>query len=213
MSRTKESSPATRLRILDATLALLQENPAGAAVRMADIARRTGVSRQAVYLHFAGRAELLTEATKRLDALKDVPARLAASRAAVDGETRLDAFIAAWIGYLPEIEGVARALLAMRERDAEAAAAWDARMQDMREGCAAAIRALGRDGRLHADWTEEQATDLLWTLLSFQNWSQLRGACGWSQETCIAHLQAAARRLFVADHEGSARSPGPYPRG
>lgn len=195
--KNSSALPETRLRILDATLALLHENPAGAAVRMADIARRAGVSRQAVYLHFASRADLLIEATKHLDVQKDVPGRLAASRAAKTGEDRLAAFVAAWIGYLPEIQGVARALLAIRETDSEAAAAWDARMQDMREGCEAAISALARDGMLRNGWTETEATDLLWTMLSFQNWALLTGPCGWSQDACVAHLQDAARSLFV----------------
>lgn len=192
-----QAVPETRLRLLDATLALLQESPSGAAVRLADIAKRAGVSRQAVYLHFASRADLLIAATKRLDQLKDVPGRLAASRAAPTGTARLAAFVAAWIGYLPEIQGVARALLAMRDTDPEAAAAWEARMQDMREGCAAAIAALARDGQLARGWTEAEATDLLWTLLSFENWAQLTGPCGWSQEAVVARMQETAARLFV----------------
>ena len=52
----------TRSRILDATVNMLEEH-GGVGVRMGDIAKAAGISRQAVYLHFASRAELLVAAT------------------------------------------------------------------------------------------------------------------------------------------------------
>ena len=61
-------SSDTRHRILEATIARL-ESQGGAGVRMADIAKATGISRQAVYLHFATRAELLIAAARHLDAV------------------------------------------------------------------------------------------------------------------------------------------------
>ena len=193
----------TRTRILQATLDLLEESQGQGygqgGARMSDIAKRAGISRQAVYLHFATRAEMLIATTFYLDGLKDAEARLAPSRAARSGTERLEAYIEAWAGYLPEIHGVAKALLAMGETDAAAAEAWDQRMRDMREGCEAAIRALERDGCLSPEMTPERATDLLWTLLSVRNWEQLTGPCGWSQEAYVASLKAVARRLFVVE--------------
>ena len=191
-------NPETRERILKAALDLLQAGR-GQGVRMSDIAKRAGLSRQAVYLHFPTRAELLIAATHHLDGLLDVEARLRPSRTAGSGVERLEAYIAAWGAYIPEIYAMARALLAMRDSDAAAAEAWDRRMQDMREGCEAAIRALERDGRLTPETTPERATDLLWTLLSVRNWEQLTRQCGWSQETYVESLKALARRLFVAE--------------
>ena len=73
MSRKK---PDTRTRILEATVHMLEEQ-GGRGVRMGDIARESGVSRQAVYLHFASRTELLNAATKFLDERLEVDRRLA----------------------------------------------------------------------------------------------------------------------------------------
>ena len=89
---------ATRTRILRATVQMLEQR-GGRGVRMADIARQSGISRQAVYLHFASRAELLAAATRFLDAELDLDKRLAASRAARSGTERLAAFVAFWGGY------------------------------------------------------------------------------------------------------------------
>ena len=190
-------NPRTRIRILKAALKLLEASQ-GKGVRMTDIAKRAGISRQALYLHFSTRAKLLIATTYYLDEVKGAEERLVPSRTAQSGIERLDAFIEAWGTYIPEIYGIAKALLAMRDTD-EAAAAWDERMQDMREGCEAAINALNSDNMLSPDHSPDQATDILWTMLSVRNWEQLTIECGWPQERYIETLKSLARRIFVAE--------------
>ena len=192
------TNPETRDRILKAALKLLEASQ-GKGVRMTDIAKRAGISRQALYLHFSTRAELLIATTYYLDEVKGVEDRLVPSRTAQSGIERLDAFIEAWGTYIPEIYGIAKALLAMRDTDEAAAEAWDERMQDMREGCEAAINALNRDKMLSPDHSPNQATDILWTMLSVRNWEQLTIECGWPQEKYIETLKSLARRIFVAE--------------
>ncbi len=191
-------NPETRTRILKAALNLLEAGQ-GKSVRMTDIAKRAGISRQAVYLHFSTRAELLIATTYYLDEVKGAEERLVPSRATRSGIERLDAFIEAWGGYIPEIYGIAKALLAMKDTDEAAAKAWDERMQDMREGCEAAIKALKRDNRLSPHHSQKKATDILWTMLSVRNWEQLTIECGWPQEQYIETLKSLARRVFVVE--------------
>jgi len=186
----------TRERILRAAWNLLEQGR-GKGVRMSDIAKEAGISRQAVYLHFPTRAELLIATTRYLDEVKDVDARLAASRDAERGEERLNAFIEAWGNYIPEIHGVAAALMSMQDSDAEARAAWDDRMIAVRHGCAAAINALAQDGVLDESLSPEVATDILWTLLSVRNWEQLVGQCSWPQADYIARTQRIARQALL----------------
>lgn len=188
----------TREKILRATWTLLEANPAES-VRMGDIAKKAGISRQAVYLHFPTRAELLVATARYLDEVKKVDQRLAASRSAATGVERLDAFIEAWGNYIPEIAGIAKAFLAMQGTDEAAAIAWTDRMQAVREGCAAAVTALQRDGALASDYRPKQATDLLWTLLSFHNWQQLTGTCGWPQKRYIETMKHLARQALLSD--------------
>lgn len=193
MSRTITD---TRTRILDSAWKTLEDDP-GASARMADIAKRAGISRQALYLHFPARAELLIATTRYIDEIKQIDERLAASRNAETGIDRLNAFIDAWGNYIPEIQGVARALLAMQDSDAAAKLAWDDRMGAVREGCAAAIRALRNDGVLSDHYTLDQATDILWALLSVRQWELLTETCGWSQAQYIALMKTIAQRSLL----------------
>jgi len=169
----------TKTRILEVTWRLLESG--NKAIRMADIAKAAGVSRQALYLHFPSRAELLVATTRHIDKVKNVDARLARSRSASSGVERLHAFVDAWGGYIPQIHGISVALRAMRDTDKEAAAAWEDRMQAVRQGCEAAVRAILEDGYLKEGITEITGVDLLWTLLSVENWERLVLECGWSQ--------------------------------
>lgn len=187
----------TRNRILKSTWKLLEDGT-NTAVRMSDIAKSAGISRQALYLHFPNRAELLVATTHYLDQIYDSDARLAASRNASTGAERLTSFIDAWGNYIPKIHGVAKALMVMQETDPEAASAWSQRMQDVRSGCQAAVQALKSDGALTQDLTIRRATDMLWTLLSVRNWEQLRLECGWSQAQYIRTTTRIAEKILLA---------------
>lgn len=164
---------------------------------MQDIAAAAGVSRQAVYLHFGSRAELLVAATRYMDQVRGLDERLRRSRAATTGIERLDAYVEFWGNYIPEIYGVAKALLAARETDEAAAIAWNDRMAAMREGCVAVIEALERDGMLACEWSRNEATDLFSAMLSVRNWEQLTLDCGWSTSQYINAIQTLAKRTFV----------------
>ncbi len=186
----------TRTRILEATVQALEET-GGHGVRMGDIAKASGISRQAVYLHFATRADLLIAAFLYLGDQLDVKGRLAPSRAANSGVERLDLYIDFWGNFLPEIYGVAKALMMARDTDYAAAAAWRDRMVAMRDGCRAAIDALHADGALASEWTRPKATDALMAMLQVPNWEYLTMECGWSKKEYIQRMKLLASRTFV----------------
>ena len=167
----------TRTRILAVTVRMLEER-GGRGVRMEDIATAAGISRQAVYLHFASRAELLVAVTRYLDEVLEVDRRLAPSRAANTGVERLALSLECWRHYIPHMYGVAKARLLAQDTDDAVAAAWKDRMSAMRDGCRGAIDALHADGNLASEWKPQQATDALWAMLSVQSWENLTSECG-----------------------------------
>lgn len=166
---------------------------------MSDVAKAAGISRQALYLHFPNRADLLIATVRYLDQLNNVDKGLAPSRAAASGIERLELYIAAWGNYVPKIYGNARALIAMKDTDDAVAATWEDRQQAIRHGCEAAIKALKKDGTLSPDHTVKQATDILWMLVSIQNWEHLTKTCGWSQKRYVETTTRMAKTLLVVE--------------
>lgn len=186
----------TRSRILESTVRMLEEH-GGKGVRMGDIAKASGISRQAVYLHFTSRTDLLVAATRHLDEVLDVDKRLAPSRAATSGIERLRLYIDCWGNYIPEIYGVGKALMLARDTDEAAATAWDDRMAAMRDGCRAAIDALQADKMLAPGLTRQKATDALWAMLLVPQWEALTIECGWSTKQYVSWMKKLAEQTFV----------------
>jgi AcrR family transcriptional regulator len=166
---------------------------------MGDIARETGISRQAVYLHFATRTDLLIAATLYRGDMLGVEDRLAPSRAAKSGVERLRLYIEFWGNFIPEFYGVAKALMMAQDTDDAAAAAWRDRMLAMRDGCRAAIDTLHADGTLAKEWSRPKATDALMAMLQVPNWEYLTIECGWSRKEYIRWINTMARRTFVVE--------------
>lgn len=186
----------TRSRILAETWRLMEQNR-GQGVRIQDIARATGISRQAVYLHFPSRAELLVETTRYVDKVLCINERIQEYCAAGSGLERLDGYVNFWGNYIPKIYGLAKALIVAQETDADAAAAWLVRMKDVRAGCSAVVDALAAEEALAPQWTPTEAVDLMWTMLMIPNWEYLTLHCGWSQERYIQWVKTALKQLLL----------------
>jgi AcrR family transcriptional regulator len=175
----------------------LTEERRGRGVRMRDIADGAGISRQAVYDHFGSRAKLLVETTQYVDELRGLRERRRRFQVPTGGVERLEAYVEFWGNYIPEVYGMARALLAARETDEAAAAAWDDRMGAVRESCRITIEALHRDGMLAPEWSCDEAVDLMWTMLSIRTWEQLTIECGWSTGQYVDRMQRLLERALV----------------
>lgn len=188
----------TRVRILEATQRLMEERR-GRGVRMSDVAGAAGVSRQSVYDHFGSRAKLLVATTHYVDEVRGLAERRRGFEAAEGGIGRLEAYVEFWGNYIPEVYGMARALLADRETDEAAAAAWADRMGAVRASCREVVEALRRDGLLLPGWSEEEAVDLMWTMLSVRNWESLTVECGWSQDRYVGRMKEILRRVLVGE--------------
>lgn len=187
----------TKTRILEATWHLMEERH-GQGVSMSDIARAAGISRQAVYLHFASRTELMIATSNYVDEVKGLNERLNQFQAATNGIELLEACVDVWGNYIPEIYGLAKALLMTRETDEATAAAWNGSMSCLRDVCREIIDALDREGILASEWSHNEAIEMFWTMISINNWEQLTIECGWSTDQYIDRMKTLLKRTFVA---------------
>lgn len=190
----------TKTKILDATWKLM-EDQRGHGVRMSDIAQNVGISRQAIYLHFATRTELMIATTHYVDDVRGLKNRLIRYDAAITGIETLETFVEFWGNYIPEIYGLAKALLAMRESDEAAAAAWSDRMEAVRSGCRRAVNLLEKDETLASGWTNEKAIDFCWTMLSIHNWEHLTIVCKWSTKEYVNKMQKLLKQTLVKENK------------
>jgi AcrR family transcriptional regulator len=162
---------STRDRILDAAAGILKKH--GTAPTMSAIARAAGISRQALYLHFADRTALLVALVAHIGDREQLPAGIAAMDAAGDaaGQIRAWAHMQTWRN--PRITAMGRALDSARHTDPSAAAAYRDRTGNRMRGALSIIQRLREEGRLHPTWTTAEAAALLWELTSFHVWDDL----------------------------------------
>jgi AcrR family transcriptional regulator len=163
---------STRDRILDAAQEILEQQ-GDAAPTMSAIARAAGISRQALYLHFPDRAELLLALVTHVDDREELQAGLAAVDQARDAAGQIRAWVRMQAWRNPKIAALARALDNARHTDPSASAAWRDRTGNRMRGATAIVRCLHQEGRLDPTWTTAEAAALLWELTSFHVWDDL----------------------------------------
>jgi len=186
----------TRSLILEAARRLF-ERAVTEPVRLVDVAREAGISRQAVYLHFDSRARLLLALVRHVDEVHGLEAQVGDAVAGSDGAEALRRFIKVWGTYVRRIDGIAYAMHHLAHTDTEAAAAWNERMQLFRKLCRGFAAALHSEGNLAAGWTIDSAADLLWSMLSIRTWRELVLERRWSMTRYIEHMTRAVERTFV----------------
>ena len=173
----------------------LVEKSQGKAVRLEDIARQAGVSRQAIYLHFGSRVGLLVATVQYVDESSGFFERTRHVREAEDGLTALELFVAFWADYMPGISNLAKVLQNARDHDPAAAAAWDNRMDGLWRICRYLASWIERDGRLDPVWTADTAADFMSRTLLL-TWESLVSERGWSRSDYVDRLQHTFNRAF-----------------
>jgi len=186
----------TKTRILKATWHLLEQHR-GKDVSMGDIAKAVGISRQAVYLHFASRTELMIATVHYVDEVKGLNERFQQFETATSGIELLEACVEIWGNYIPEIYGLAKALLSTRDTDEASAAAWNDSMGCLKDVCKMIIDTLDKEGLLASEWSPNDATNIFWTMLSVQNWEQLTVERDQSTAQYVEWMKTLLKRAFV----------------
>lgn len=183
------SSPQipTPQRILAETWRLMEARQ-GQGVRIEDVAKASGVSRQAVYLHFTSRAGLLKATLDYVEEVMHFRERIVPvfGKSGADG---INALIDFWGAFVSDTYGISKAFIAARNNDPDAKAAWDGKMHDLYQGCLAIMGCSQRDGVLTPGWTPEKGADFLWALISIENWEHLTLERGWGQDEYLSRIK------------------------
>ena len=197
MSSAKEyGDPATRDRILRAAWELVPE--LGASLRLADVAARAQVSRQAVYLHFKDRSGLLLALVSWADETLQLGALAERVWKAPTGVAALELMVEVHAAYAPRIDAVAQVLEAHQQQDPALRAAWRDRMASRRAAHRQIIKRIHQEGALGKGWTVDTATDLFHAVTMPGPWRELTQERRWSQRQYAERMKQVLRGALVA---------------
>jgi AcrR family transcriptional regulator len=188
--------PQTRERLLRAAWDLVIAQ--GPSLRLADVAARAGVSRQAVYLHFGDRARLLLALLAWGDQALGLGELLARVTEARTGVEALDRMVEVHAAYSPRIDALARVLEAHRYRDPAVEAALRDRLDFRRAAHRAVIARIAAEGDLASGWTVDTAADLFFAVTLPSPWRELTGTSGWPAAQYAERISQLLRRALIA---------------
>jgi AcrR family transcriptional regulator len=198
------SSPtpaSTRTRILAATLELVQR--AQGPIAMAAIAKAAGLSRQALYLIFADKADLFVELVRYVDEQRGLAAELAKIRDAPTGVAALLAMVDLQTRQNPTLKPIADALELLRRQDPAAQQGWQDRLDARLGGCRSVVARMAAEGALKPGLDPGVAADLVWTLTSLRMWDDLVAQRGWSADQYRERVTALLMAAVVAPTSAS----------
>jgi AcrR family transcriptional regulator len=201
VSRENSSS-----RILDTALALITKR-GRASVTMADIGKAAGLSRQAVYLHFADRAELLVALARHADEKRGLAGELRKVTTAPNGIAALEEIASLQARQNPKIWAIARAVEAVRRTDEAAERSWQDRLRSRLTIAREVVARLENEGVLKAGLDASTAADLLWTITSLRMWEDLVLDRRWTADHYRLHITQLL--LAALTNRGTATSSGP----
>jgi AcrR family transcriptional regulator len=189
-------SRRTRAAILDAAWRILEELGGGGLV-MGEVARRAGVSRRALYLHFASRGELVLALHDHIDEVLDLESSVRPVREAPDAVAALDAFAAHIASFHRKFLAIDRAVMHGRHSDPDLAALYESSLAVWLAGCRKLVKRLHDEGRLAEPWTIATAADMLFALMRDEVVETLAVERAWPVEQHARLLSTLFRRTFV----------------
>lgn len=193
--------PETRTRLLDAAWTEIAER--GADLTLGAVAKRAGVSRQALYLHFGDRAGLLVALVQHMDDSLDLGSSLAAVQGASDGPSLLKALMGLNTSFWRQVLPVARVLEATQDTDDALGAAWRGRMTFRQATFRGMIEMLDERGDLADAWTVDDAAGVLYAVAHFDTWRELVVRMEWTDERYVDVMARTLGSALLADRARS----------
>ena len=192
--RPDYGDPDTRRHILDVTRELVVEG--GSGVTLKQVAERSGVSRQGLYLHFGNRQGLILALVRHMDQTLELDRLLAHVYAATDGRELLERALRLNTEFWADVAPVAGVLVANQD-DPALHAAWRDRMSFRRETFRRMVERLEELEELAPAWSVAEATDLLYAITHFDSWRELRRELGWSDERYVQGMREVLGRALL----------------
>ena len=187
----------TRAAILDSARSLFEEH-GYFGVGLEAVAAAAGISRQAIYLHFESKADLLRALHERVNE-QDVAPAFEKVWAADTAEAALDAWIDATAEAVPKFIGLANTLNAARRSDSDAEETWQAPADGQYAQCVRLAARLKQERKLAPRVTVADAADILWCQTSIGAFESLVVDRAWPIARWVRWQKRTLRAVLFAD--------------
>lgn len=189
-------SRRTRAALLAAARSVL-ERQGFERLTMAAVAHEAGVTRRAVYLHFATRADLVASLFDHVAEAEGLHESLGHVWRAPDATAGLEEWARHVARYHPRLLAVDRAVERVRNRDPDAAAHRQRVVAARLSGCRRVAQRLADEGALAPGWTAETAADMILALTTSDVVEVLTVDRSWSTDELAQRLGALLRSTFL----------------
>lgn len=194
---TNARSRRTRASLLAAARTILDEQGFEELTTTA-VADRAGVTRRAVYLHFASRTDLISALFDHVASTEGLEESMLKVHQAPDALSALDEWAAHLARYHPKVLPVDRALQRVWHTDPDAAQHRKRVVSEKLSNCRHLAQRLADEGRLADHWSVASATDMLFALISSDMIEALLVDRHWSERRLTAHLALLFRSTFAS---------------
>lgn len=201
--RREAQARATRRRIVEAAASLFVTH-GYAATTLEQIAASAGVAVQTVYFHFGNKRTVLAQVVDVAAVGDDQPVPVLDRpwveqlRHAADAASAVAIWCEQSAVIFARVAPILRIVREAASTDPDMAAQWHTNQQQRRTAHRMLAEHLGERDALRPDLTVEQATDILFALISLELYVLLTNDCGWTPDrwqswTTRAALDAVAR--------------------
>jgi AcrR family transcriptional regulator len=191
-------SRRTRAALLDGARAILEDR-GFEALTMTAVAERAGVTRRALYMHFAGRSELVGALFDHVAKVEGLDESLRQVQDAPDAVRALDQWAAHLARYHTRLLAVDHAVQRVWQNDPDAADHRRRVAAAKLANCRRLVMRLESEARLAPAWTVQSATDMLYALISTDMIEALLVDRRWSRQRLADRLALLFRSAFVTD--------------
>ena len=197
-------SRRTRETLLQAARAIL-EGEGFEALTMAGVADRAGVTRRAVYLHFASRSELVAGLFEHVARAEGLHESLRHVWDAPDAASALDEWARHLARYHTRLLAADRAIERVRRHDADAAGHRERVMRGKLAGCRRLAQRVADEGVLAPGWDVDSAADMIFALSTSDVVEGLTRDRRWSRARLADGLGLLLRSTLIRDPKGDSR--------
>ncbi|MGQ0575850.1 MAG: TetR/AcrR family transcriptional regulator [Pseudonocardia sp.] len=178
-----------------AARALIEDR--GYDVGLGEIGRAAGVSRQAVYLHFSSKAQLLTDLFSWVEEQEQLGALLAPVWSADTGEQAMERLVDAGAAFEPRILALNRAMLRAGDLHDTVHELYQGRMASRFRAMRDVVERIHADGRLAPNWDIDTAAAFVWALTAPPAFDMLVAQHGWTVDHWATSTKLLLRKALL----------------